>query len=76
MVSYDGFNVTMQIKDKGTTVSIVDTVNQAKKNNKVNEYLKIIDSPYVDIYPYEVYLSTDLVLFILCQNHNLCKIPK
>lgn len=64
MVSYDGFNVTMQIKDKGTTVSIVDTVNQAKKNNKVNEYLKIIDSPYVDIYPYEVYLSTDLVLFI------------
>lgn len=31
MVSYDGVNVTMQIKDRSTTVSIVDTVNQSKK---------------------------------------------
>lgn len=34
MVSYDGVNVTMQIKDRRTTVSIVDTVNQAKKITK------------------------------------------
>lgn len=64
MVSYDGVNVTMQIKDRSTTVSIVDTVNQSKKNNKVDEYLRILDSPYVDIYRYEAYLSSDLVLFI------------
>lgn len=64
ITSYDGMSVNIEFKDIKTNVSVVNFVHQKSLEQNVDEYLRIIDSPRANSFPYHVHLNHDLVMFI------------
>jgi hypothetical protein len=73
MTSYDGVSVTIEFKDTKTNVSIIDSVYQKTVDTKIDDFIKILDSPLASQFKYHVLLNLDLTLFIHCGDEQSFK---